>query len=130
MSDIHDCIDLVGGFVSGAIFIDDHVYQQELHHLRQRTWVFLTHDSMTPKHNDYRQTYIGEVPVNAVHQKNGEVKDHLLLLELWRDQRVYDCHCTAEDRADPVRVPSEYGSYALEFYCHQDLVHHHGRLLP
>ena len=72
-----DLIDPVGGYVSGKIFASPDIYEQELHQVWQRTWVFLAHDSMLPKRGSYIQTYIGEDPVIVVRQKSGEVKAFL-----------------------------------------------------
>lgn len=77
MSDIKELIDPVGGYVSGRIFADQDIYEQELETVWQRTWVFLAHDSMLPKKGSYIQTYIGEDPVIVVRQKDGSVKAFL-----------------------------------------------------
>lgn len=59
MSDIVSMIDPVKGHVSGAIFADRDVYEQELKTVWQKTWVFLAHDSMLPKNPfDYSQTVV------------------------------------------------------------------------
>lgn len=75
--DINELIDVRKGQVSGKIFADSNIYDQELEQVWQRTWVFLAHESMLPKRGSYIQTYIGEDPVIVVRQKSGEVKAFL-----------------------------------------------------
>lgn len=77
MSDIASMIDPVKGHVSGAIFADRDVYEQELKTVWQKTWVFLAHDSMLPKKGDFLQTYIGEDPVIVVRNKEGGISAFL-----------------------------------------------------
>ncbi|WP_445440134.1 aromatic ring-hydroxylating oxygenase subunit alpha [Corynebacterium argentoratense] len=74
---IENLIDPVGGYVSGKIFHDADIYEQELQTVWQKTWVFLAHDSMLPKKGNYIQTYIGEDPVIVCRQKDGSVKAFL-----------------------------------------------------
>ena len=74
---IENLIDPVGGYVSGRIFHDADIYEQELQTVWQKTWVFLAHDSMLPKKGNYIQTYIGEDPVIVCRQKDGSVKAFL-----------------------------------------------------
>lgn len=77
MPDISTYIDPVAGTVSGRIFTDEDIYQQELEQVWTRTWVFLAHDSMLQKKGSYIQTYIGEDPIVVVRQKDGSVKAFL-----------------------------------------------------
>lgn len=74
---IENLINPVGGYVSGKIFHDADIYEQELQTVWQKTWVFLAHDSMLPKKGNYIQTYIGEDPVIVCRQKDGSVKAFL-----------------------------------------------------
>ncbi|SDB80575.1 Antibiotic biosynthesis monooxygenase [Raineyella antarctica] len=66
-----------------------------------------------------------------------DLPGHLLLLELWADQVVYDRHwalrgATAAFVGDNLRVPAEpqRGPVAREFYRWQDFRHHYDRWLP
>ena len=69
--------------------------------------------------------------------ENVELPDHLLLLELWADQVVYDRHdalrgATAEFRGPTLRTPIEptRGPVSREFYRHQEFRHHYDRWMP
>ncbi|WKD60520.1 hypothetical protein CCICO_02345 [Corynebacterium ciconiae DSM 44920] len=69
--------------------------------------------------------------------ENAELSNHLLLLELWSDQRIYDLHwfgrmVTAAYRGDSGRQPAEMqrGTPSREFYRYHHFDYHYGRLLP
>lgn len=69
--------------------------------------------------------------------ENVDLPGHLLLLELWADQVIYDRHwhlrgATAAYVGDTLRVPAEpqRGPVAREFYRWQDFRHHYDRWLP
>ncbi|HHV22676.1 MAG TPA: Rieske 2Fe-2S domain-containing protein [Propionibacterium sp.] len=74
MTDINQLVDLDAGKLSGHIFTDEAIYQQELEKVFGRVWNFLAHDSMIPKAGDFIQNYIGEDPVLVVRQKDGQVR--------------------------------------------------------
>lgn len=68
---------------------------------------------------------------------NVELPNHLMLLEVWADQRIYDAHwfgrmATGEYRGDSGRVATtpERGAASREFYRRQQFEFHYGRLLP
>ena len=77
MADIRELVDIDKGRITGLLFTDEGIYQQELKNVWARTWVFLAHDSMLPKAGSYMQTYIAEDPVVVVRQKDGSVKAFL-----------------------------------------------------
>lgn len=77
MTDINALVDLDNGTLSGHLFTDEAIYQQELDKVWKRAWNFLAHDSMIPKKGDFLQTYIGEDPILIVRQKDGSVKAFL-----------------------------------------------------
>ncbi len=69
--------------------------------------------------------------------ENIDLPGHLLLLELWGDQVVYDRHdalraATADFRGPTLRTPTDpqRGPVSREFYRHQDFRHHYDRWLP
>ncbi|MBV7281911.1 putative quinol monooxygenase [Corynebacterium sp. TAE3-ERU30] len=69
--------------------------------------------------------------------ENVELKNHLLLLELWSDQQIYDLHWfgrmdTGDYRGDSGRQPGEMyrGQPSREFYRYHHFDYHYGRLLP
>lgn len=69
--------------------------------------------------------------------ENVDLPGHLLLLELWADQVIYDRHwhlrgATAAYVGDTLRVPAEpqRGPVSREFYRWQDFRHHYDRWLP
>lgn len=69
--------------------------------------------------------------------ENLELDDHLVLLEVWQDQQIYDAHWfgrmkTATYRGDSGRAPAamQRGEATREFYRQQSFQFHYGRLLP
>ena len=68
-----DLLDLDNGTISGAIFTDEEIYQEELAQVFARSWLFLAHDTMIPKAGDFLQQYMGEDPVVVVRQKDGSI---------------------------------------------------------
>jgi 3-phenylpropionate/trans-cinnamate dioxygenase subunit alpha len=77
MTDVTKLLDLENGRLSGHLFTDEEIYQQELEKVWKRAWNFLAHDSMIPNRGDYLQTYIGEDPILIVRQKDGSVRAFL-----------------------------------------------------
>lgn len=73
MTDVTQLMDIPNGRLSGHLFTDEDIYQQELEKVWKRSWNFLVHDSMIPNKGDYLQTFIGEDPIVVVRQKDGSV---------------------------------------------------------
>lgn len=59
--------------VSSEVFTDPELFELEMKHIFERTWMFLAHESQLPKPNDYVATYIGRVPVLVMRDGNGNV---------------------------------------------------------
>ena len=66
-----------------------------------------------------------------------EFPNHMMLLELWRDQAIYDAHWqfrikTGSGSAGVVREPAprQQGSNGLEFYRYQPFTHLYDRWVP
>jgi 3-phenylpropionate/trans-cinnamate dioxygenase subunit alpha len=72
--DITSAVDWERGEISAQIFVDPEIYQAELERVFGRAWLFLAHDSMIPKPNDFFSTYMGGDPVIVVRQRDGSVK--------------------------------------------------------
>lgn len=67
--------DLVrGAEVHRDVYTSHEVYRLEMRHLFSNAWVFVGHDSQTPKKGDYFTTQIGDQPVIQVRHSDGEVK--------------------------------------------------------
>lgn len=127
MGDIRELVDPDKGRVSGLVFTDEGIYQQELKNLWARTWNFLVHDSMLPKRGSYMQTYIGEDPIVVVRQKDGSVRAFLNQcrhrgMRICRADRgiakAFMCsfHGWAYDIAgNLIQVPNEENSYPASF---------------
>lgn len=69
--------------------------------------------------------------------ENVELDNHLMLLEVWDNQRIYDAHwfgrlATGDYRGDSGRQPATpaRGEASREFYRQQSFDFHYGRLLP
>ena len=55
-------------------YIDAEIFDLEMKHLFSNTWVFVGHDSQTPKKGDYITTQIGTQPVIMVRHKDDDIK--------------------------------------------------------
>lgn len=69
--------------------------------------------------------------------ENVELDNHLMLLEVWADQVIYDAHWfgrtkTADYRGDSGRAPAtpERGEASREFYRQQAFEFQYGRMVP
>lgn len=54
-------------------YIDPEIYELEMRHLFPNTWVFVGHDSQTPRKGDYITTQIGDQPVIMVRHTDDEI---------------------------------------------------------
>lgn len=54
-------------------YIDPEIFRLEMKHLFANTWVFVGHDSQTPKKGDYITTQIGDQPVIMVRHRDDEI---------------------------------------------------------
>ncbi|WP_298431170.1 aromatic ring-hydroxylating dioxygenase subunit alpha [Ottowia sp.] len=62
--------------VHGSLYTDPAIYQEELHKIWFRTWVYVGHESEVPKANDFVMKSIGPEPVIMTRDKSGAI--HLL----------------------------------------------------
>lgn len=63
-----------GHQVHRDVYTSRDVYELEVRHLFANTWVFVGHESQTPKKGDYYTTQIGNQPVIQVRHTDGEVR--------------------------------------------------------
>ncbi|MNE04268.1 Benzene 1,2-dioxygenase subunit alpha [compost metagenome] len=66
--------DMEAGRMSGKIFWDGDIYEQELEKIFARCWLFVAHESQIPKAGDYIATTMGEDEVLVVRQKDASIK--------------------------------------------------------
>jgi len=66
-----------GFFVSGRLYSDPAVFEDEMEKIFYRNWVFVGHESEIPQSGDYRTRWIGRQPVIMSRDEDGAV--HLLL---------------------------------------------------
>ena len=62
-----------GHQVHRDVYVSDAVYRAEMKHLFANTWVFVGHDSQTPKKGDYITTQIGDQPVIQVRHSDDSI---------------------------------------------------------
>lgn len=55
-------------------YIDEEIFDLEMEHLFSNTWVYVGHDSQTPKKGDYITTQIGTQPVIMVRHSDDQIK--------------------------------------------------------
>jgi 3-phenylpropionate/trans-cinnamate dioxygenase alpha subunit len=66
-------IDLTKGAINRKIFSDPETYQWELKNIFAKCWLFLGHESMLPKKNDFFTAYMGEDPVIVTRTGDGDI---------------------------------------------------------
>ncbi|MBR9829547.1 MAG: Rieske 2Fe-2S domain-containing protein [Oceanospirillales bacterium] len=74
LTNLKDACDLESGRISGKIFYDQAIYEQELEKVFARCWLFVAHESQIPKTGDYITTTMGEDEVIVIRQKSGGIK--------------------------------------------------------
>ena len=62
-----------GHQVHRDVYTSPEVFRLEMKHLFPNSWVFVGHESQTPKPGDYFSTSIGDQPVIQVRHSNGEI---------------------------------------------------------
>jgi benzoate/toluate 1,2-dioxygenase alpha subunit len=55
------------------IFTDPEIFELEMKHIFEGSWVFLAHESQIPEPNDYFTTWIGRQPVVITRDKSGQL---------------------------------------------------------
>jgi phenylpropionate dioxygenase-like ring-hydroxylating dioxygenase large terminal subunit len=112
--------------ISGRLYYDPAIYQEELEKIWHREWVYVAHESEVPQPGDYVTRNIGAQPVIVSRDEDGKV--HLLLNRcMHRGNTVCQSDCgnshafrcayhgwTYNNRGDLVGVPYA-GGYDKSF---------------
>lgn len=56
------------------VFTDKGLFELEMKHIFERSWVFLAHESQVPKPNDFLTSQIGRQPVILTRNRSGELQ--------------------------------------------------------
>jgi benzoate/toluate 1,2-dioxygenase alpha subunit len=71
-------IDDCDGFkVHRSIYTDEEIFQLEMKHIFEKSWVYVAHESQIKNHGDYFSTFIGRQPIFVVRLSNGSIAAHL-----------------------------------------------------
>lgn len=74
MPGLDNLCDMEAGRMSGKVFWDQKIYEQELEKIFARCWLFVAHETQIPKAGDYLTTTMGEDEVIVVRQKDLSIK--------------------------------------------------------
>ncbi len=74
---VRNLVDTAHGYVNRKIFSDKELYQQELEQVFGRCWLFIGHETMVPKPNDFMANYMGEDPILLVRDAKGKLHSFL-----------------------------------------------------
>lgn len=55
------------------LYVSRRIYELEMKHLFANTWIYVGHESQTPKPGDYFTTQVGDQPVIQVRHSDGEI---------------------------------------------------------
>ncbi|MDB5824875.1 MAG: aromatic ring-hydroxylating dioxygenase subunit alpha [Herminiimonas sp.] len=61
------------GVVSRSVFVDDEIFQQEVRQIFSRAWLFVGHESLIPKPDDYFVSRMGTDPVIVTRDRQGAI---------------------------------------------------------
>ncbi|MFN0025553.1 MAG: aromatic ring-hydroxylating oxygenase subunit alpha [Acidimicrobiales bacterium] len=85
-------VDWQQGLISGHLFVDPKLHQQESERLFPRTWLYIGHTSQFARTGDFITTFMGADPVLAVRQADGSVS---VLLNACRHRGMNVCRADA-----------------------------------
>jgi len=85
---LEQMVDWERGLITGRIFVDDDIYQEEAEKLFLRAWNFLAHEDQLRSYGDFLSTYLGADRILVVRQRDGSIK---ALLNAFRHRGTSIC---------------------------------------
>lgn len=63
--------------VNRNIYSDEEIFNLEMKHIFEKSWVYVAHESQIKNHGDYVSSFIGQQPIFLVRLSNGSIAGHL-----------------------------------------------------
>lgn len=74
MKPIDDLVKADAGMVSRALFADEEIFQEEIKRIFSRAWLFVGHESLIPKPDDYFVSQMGTDSVILTRDRQGNIQ--------------------------------------------------------
>jgi benzoate/toluate 1,2-dioxygenase alpha subunit len=60
--------------VAGRLYTDPELFEREITHIFERTWIWVAHESELPKAGSFRSTHVGRQPVIVARDRRGVIR--------------------------------------------------------